>query len=88
MIRYSFQEQAEMVFVYGQAGGNGREAAHTLTDSTTHITQHLEPFFGVCVSVGPLRQTNVQGRRLCVHQMWRNIFSMILRTTLVQAPDK
>ena len=27
MVRYSFQEQAEMVFVYGQAGGNGREAA-------------------------------------------------------------
>ncbi|KAJ4437761.1 hypothetical protein ANN_13699 [Periplaneta americana] len=27
MVQYSFQEQAEMVFVYGQADGNGREAA-------------------------------------------------------------
>ncbi|KAJ4437732.1 hypothetical protein ANN_17877 [Periplaneta americana] len=27
MVRYSFQEQAEMVFVYGQTAGNGREAA-------------------------------------------------------------
>ena len=27
MVRYSFQKQAEMVFVYAQAGGNGREAA-------------------------------------------------------------
>ena len=27
MVWYSFQEQAEMVFMYGQAGGNGQEAA-------------------------------------------------------------
>ena len=52
MVRYSFQEQAEMMFVYGQEGGNGREAARmyraiTLTGSTTHITQHLESFIGV-----------------------------------------
>ncbi|KAJ4444766.1 hypothetical protein ANN_06563 [Periplaneta americana] len=35
----------------------------TLADSTTHITQHLEPFFSASVSMGPLRQTNVQGGR-------------------------
>ena len=26
MVRYSLQEKFEIVFVYGQAGGNGREA--------------------------------------------------------------
>ena len=136
--------------------------------ASLYITQHLEPFIGVCVNMGPLRQTNVQGshrlhtpdvemcspwyweqpwnklrwcscmakqvetverqhectesyhnrqhhctshniwnhllvfvwtwvlwdRRTCraatdcIHQMWRYVFSMILRTTLVQAPGK
>ena len=37
-----------MVFMYGQAGGNGREAARMYRatypkGSTTHVTQHLEP---------------------------------------------
>ena len=46
----------------------------TLTDSTIHSTQNLEPFIGVCVNIGPSRQMDEQGgRRLCVHQMWRNM---------------
>ena len=47
MVRYSFQEQAEMVLVYGQQLET-IESQHecteprTLTGSATHITQHLE----------------------------------------------
>ena len=89
MVQYSFQEQAEMVFVYGQAGGNGREAAWmyraTYRDRQYHL--HHTIFGAICVDMGPLRQANVQvGHWLCVHQVWRNMLSMILRTT-IQASD-
>ena len=54
-----------MVFVYNQAGGNGREAARmlpteprTLTGSTTHITQYVEPFIGVFENMGPMEATS------------------------------
>ena len=91
MVRYSFQEQAEMMLVYAKQVETV-ERQHkcteprTLTGSTTHIALYLEPFIGVSVNKGRLRQANVQdGRGLCV-QMWRKMLSLILRTTLVQAP--
>ena len=31
---------------------------HTLTDSTTHITQHLEPFISVCVNMSHVEATS------------------------------
>ncbi|KAJ4436166.1 hypothetical protein ANN_18796 [Periplaneta americana] len=49
MVRYSFQEQAEIVFVYGQAGGNCREAARmydgTPADFRINVRRHLNNIF-------------------------------------------
>ena len=68
MARYSFQEQTEMVFVYGQAGGNGREAARIyrghlpwqVAPSISHnIWSHLSPFVWTWVPWRPLRTSVV-----------------------------
>ena len=64
MVWYSFQEQAEMVFVYDQAGGNGREAARmyraTCSGRQHHlhhiiIRSHLSAFVWTWVSWRPIR---------------------------------
>ena len=51
MVRYSFQEQAEMVFVYGQAGGNGREAAGMYR--ATYPDRQHQPHHTKCGTIHP-----------------------------------
>ena len=61
---------------------------HTLRGSTTlshNIWSHLSAFVWTWFFE---TDENAGGRKLCIHQMWRNMFSMILRTTIVQAPGK
>ena len=90
MIRYSFQEQVEIMFVYGQAGGNTVERQHectephTLTGSTTHVTQHLEPFVWPWVPWRPLWTSAAtwMGFRLCTVRQ-DSLFDVVLQCHLL-----
>ena len=46
MVRYSYREQVEMIFAYGQAQGNGRAAARIYQDKYPHRQQPNHNTFG------------------------------------------